>query len=114
MTDLALRSQPHTYNKCTTEDVIHWRYLGRGNAVDKADLLETFLAHGEADLPALVDDLVDDVEGTAKLVHLVLHVHVHVATETCKLEYKSGPDHETDLLYRFYAMISKTVLKNIS
>lgn len=67
-----------------------WHYLGRSNTVDKADLLETFLAHGETDLPALVDDLMDHGEGIANLVHLVLHIHVHVATETCNLEYKSS------------------------
>lgn len=66
-----------------------WHYLGRSNAVDKADLLETFLAHGKADLPALVGDLMDHSEGIADLIHPVLHVHVHVATETCDLDDKS-------------------------
>ena len=61
-------------------------YLGRGNTVDKADLLETLLAHGEADLPALIHSLVDDGEGLTKLIHLVLHIHVHVASEVRNLE----------------------------
>lgn len=63
-----------------------WHYLGGSNTVDKADLLETLLAHGEADLPALIDDLVDHSECIADLVHLVFQVHVHVATETWNLE----------------------------
>lgn len=66
-----------------------WHYLGRSNAVDKADLLETFFAHGEADFPALVDNFMDHSEGIANLVHLVFQIHVHVATEICNLEYKS-------------------------
>lgn len=51
-----------------------WHYLGRSNAVDKTDLLETFLAHGEADLPAFVDNLVDHIESVTNFVHLVLHI----------------------------------------
>jgi len=68
-------------------------YLGCRDTVHKADLLETLLAHGEADLPALVDDLVDHDEGGAELVYPVLHVHFHVVTETCELEYRVVLDH---------------------
>lgn len=64
-------------------------YLGRGNAVDKADLLETFLTHGEADLPALTDNLMNHSEWLANLIDLVLHVHVHIATESCNLSTKA-------------------------
>lgn len=61
-------------------------YLCRSDTVDKTDLLETFLAHGEANLPALIDNIMDHSEGTTQLIHLVLHIHVHVATKTCDLE----------------------------
>lgn len=57
-------------------------YLCCGNTVDKADLLETFLAHGEADLPAAIDNLVDHFKRLPLLVHFVLHIQVHVTTET--------------------------------
>ena len=60
-------------------------YLGGGDAVDKADLLEALLAHGEAHLPAVVHHLVHDGERRARLVHLVLQVHVHVAAEASHL-----------------------------
>lgn len=61
-------------------------YLCRRNAVDKADLLEAFLTHGEADLPALIDDFVQHCERVADLIHLVLQVHVNVVTESCDLK----------------------------
>lgn len=61
------------------------RYLSCGNTVDKADLLETFLTHGEADLPTLIDSLMNHSEWLANLIHLVLHIHVHVATESRNL-----------------------------
>lgn len=79
----------NTHDNATLKTQTHGHYLGRGNTVDKADLLEAFLAHGEADLPAIVDHLVDHHQGLACLIHLVLQVHVHVATETYNLEYKS-------------------------
>lgn len=60
-------------------------YLGGGDTVDEADLLESLLTHGETDLPALVDRLVDHLQGHAHLVQLVLHVQVHIAAEPCHL-----------------------------
>lgn len=71
-----------------------WLYLGGGNTVDKADLLETFLAHSEADLPALIDNLMGHGEGVSNLVHFVLQVHVHVVTETRDLEQKQSSSSE--------------------
>lgn len=64
-------------------------YLCCSNTVDKADLLETFLTHGEAHLPAGIDNLMDHSERTTQLIHLVLHIHVHIATKTCNLEWKN-------------------------
>lgn len=81
-------------------------HLGRSDAVDEADLLETLLARGEADLPAVVDDLVDHGEGGAELVHPVLHVHVHVATETCELEGRSqGVKRDPWTIFRVTALL---------
>lgn len=64
-------------------------YLSCGNTVDKADLLETFLTHGETDLPTLIDNLMNHIEWLADLVHLILHIHVHVATESCNLSTRA-------------------------
>lgn len=61
------------------------RYLGRGNTVDKADLLEAFLAHGEADLPAFINNLMNDSKWLTNLIQLILHIHVHITPEVCNL-----------------------------
>lgn len=63
-------------------DIERDHYLRRRNAVDKADLLEAFLTHGEADLPAIIDDFVQHGERVSNLIHLVLQVHGDIVTET--------------------------------
>lgn len=55
--------------------------LGGGDAVDEADLLESLLAHGETNLPAIVHRLIHHLERHPGLVQLVLHVQIHVAAE---------------------------------
>lgn len=60
-------------------------YLGGGDAVDEADLLEALLTHRQTHLPALVHRLVHHFECHARLVQLILHVQIHVAAEAVHL-----------------------------
>lgn len=59
--------------------------LGGGDAVDKADLLESLLAHGETNFPPVVDRLIHHLERHTGLVQFVLYVQVHVAAEPVDL-----------------------------
>lgn len=56
-----------------------------GDAVHKADLLESSLAHREANLPPLIHWLVDHLQGHARLIQLVLNVQIYVAAEPSDL-----------------------------
>lgn len=53
------------YSTFNTADLI---YLCGGDAVNKADLLESFLAHGQADLPPIVHSFVHHLQGNPRLV----------------------------------------------
>lgn len=66
--------------------------LGGGDAVDKADLLESLLAHGETNLPALVHRLIYHLERHPGLVQLVLHIQIHVAPEAVDLVGQEGEE----------------------
>lgn len=67
-------------------EAVHHTYLGGGDAVDEADLLEALLAHGETDLPARVHRLVHYGEGRTRLVRSVLHIQVYIAAEPVHLK----------------------------
>lgn len=69
---------------CNPDDV----YLSCGDAVNKADLLESFITKGKTHLPAFIHTLVDYRQGRTSLIHLVLQIKVHVATETIHLKDK--------------------------
>lgn len=49
-------------------------YLGSGDAVHKADLLESFLTHGEANLPPIIDTLIHHLQRHTCLIQFVLHI----------------------------------------
>lgn len=63
-------------------------YLSRGDAVNKADLLEPFITKGKTHLPAFIYTLMDYCQGRTNLIHLILQIQVHVTTETIHLKDK--------------------------
>ncbi len=67
---------------CKLEDV----YLSRGDAVNKADLMEPFITKGKTHLPALVHNLMDYCQGRTSLINLILQIQVHIATEILNLK----------------------------
>lgn len=69
---------------CKPEDV----YLSRGDAVNKADLLEPLITKGKTHLPAFICTLMDYRQGRTSLIHLILQIQVHVTTETIHLKDK--------------------------
>lgn len=64
---------------------LNWNYLGGGDAVNEADLLKSFLTHGQADLPAIIHSFIHHLQGDARLIQFVLYVEIHVAPEPIHL-----------------------------
>lgn len=62
--------------------------LGGGNTVHKADLLKSFLAHGQTNLPPLIDSLIHHLQCYPRLVQFVLNIQIHIATESIDLRGK--------------------------
>lgn len=67
-------------------------YLGGGNAVDEADLLESFLSgQSHSHFPSRINRLINDLERLTHLICLVLEIEVYVITEPFHLnKYKTG------------------------
>lgn len=65
-----------------------FRYLGGGDAVHEADLLESLFAHGEANLPPLVHSFVHHLQRHTRLIQLVLHIQIHIAAEPVDLQWE--------------------------
>ncbi len=61
-------------------------YLGGGDAVNKADLLESLLAHGEANLPPIIHSFIYHLQCDTCLVQFVLHIQIHIAAEPINLK----------------------------
>lgn len=60
-------------------------HLGGGDAVNKADLLESLLAHGEANLPPIIHSLIHHLKRHTSLIQFVLHIQIHIAAEPIHL-----------------------------
>lgn len=75
-------------------------YLGCGNAVHKADLLKSFLTHGEANLPPIIHSFIHHLQGHTSLIQFVLHIQIHIAAEACNLTGQRG--HRRLLIFTCY------------
>jgi len=60
-------------------------HLGRGDAVDEADLLEAAVRDGQSDFPPGAGLLVDHLQRLVVVVHLVLRVLLQVLFEASYL-----------------------------
>lgn len=61
-------------------------YLCGGNAVNKADLLETFFTQSQAHFPPGIDFLMDNFKCISSFIDLILQIEIHVAAESFHLQ----------------------------